>query len=538
MAAVAAEPAGAASVPTAATAIDDTGPLEPGPGKTIYSGDDLPTDVRREYAAVSDPAGPGGLKDGDVVEECGHVGPAAGTTAPSPPRTTDTEENTELFPNDTPTLPEGAGEPFSPGPVEYRSVMTDSQPSAVFLLSFPAHPAAPEAGLSLAEPAEPTTNVTANDYYQNPADPLIVHQDSDLSYTSLTAEDARPPDNSSSSSMPTEHTEDARVDTVPGRSPDRTSSPVGTATIMDIKAAATDHSTTSYGGFSRTQPTCCVVDGDLTPSNPPVPESEFPGPGSPGSGSPIPGSPRPGSSCPSPPRGPDESMNIKQEVREGESTPDDESKPEPLSVEQLSAGSEVRVSLDHIIDDALVVSFRLGEKVFSGVLMDLSRRFGPYGIPITVFPERSKPAPSPAPPPSQEADGDGADAEALPPPPPRTSKPPPLFQDGAPYPPPLLIRDSYNQALPQPPPRKIKRPKRRYRFEDPPTSIMNAIKLRPRQLLCDKCKGLVSTGGGGAPREAPRGGGGGGGRSRGGVAEEETHGCRLRLLHGRQATED
>ncbi|CAL8281302.1 unnamed protein product [Arctogadus glacialis] len=530
MAAVAAEPAGAASVPTAATAIDDTGPLEPGPGKTIYSGDDLPTDVRREYAAVSDPAGPGGLKDGDVVEECGHVGPAAGTTAPSPPRTTDTEENTELFPNDTPTLPEGAGEPFSPGPVEYRSVMTDSQPSAVFLLSFPAHPAAPEAGLSLAEPAEPTTNVTANDYYQNRADPLIVLHDSDLSYTSLTAEDARPPDNSSSSSMPTEHTEDARVDTVPGRSPDRTSSPVGTATIMDIEAAATDHSTTSYGGFSRTQPTCCVVDSDLTPSNPPVPESELPGPGSPGSGSPIPGSPRPGSprpgsSCPSPPRGPGESMNIKQEVRVGESTPDEESKPdegskpdeeskpEPLSVEQLSAGSEVRVSLDHIIDDALVVSFRLGEKVFSGVLMDLSRRFGPYGIPITVFPERSKPAPSPAPLPSQEADG----AVAETPPPPRTSKPPPLFQDGAPYPPPLLIRDSYNQALPQPPPRKIKRPKRRYRFEDPPTSIMNAIKLRPRQLLCDKCKGLVSTGGGGAPREARRGGGGGGG---GGGAEE------------------
>lgn len=40
----------------------------------------------------------------------------------------------------------------------------------------------------------------------------------------------------------------------------------------------------------------------------------------------------------------------------------------------LVPGSEVRVSLDHIIDDALVVSFRLGEKVFSGVLMDLSKR--------------------------------------------------------------------------------------------------------------------------------------------------------------------
>uniref|UniRef100_A0A3B5MIF0 PWWP domain containing 2A n=1 Tax=Xiphophorus couchianus TaxID=32473 RepID=A0A3B5MIF0_9TELE len=80
-------------------------------------------------------------------------------------------------------------------------------------------------------------------------------------------------------------------------------------------------------------------------------------------------------------------------------------------------------------------------------------------------------------------------------------KPPPLFQEGAPYPPPLFIRDTYHQALPQPPPRKIKRPKRRYRSEEP-TSIMNAIKLRPRQVLCDKCKGVVASGG---HREARRG---------------------------------
>lgn len=40
----------------------------------------------------------------------------------------------------------------------------------------------------------------------------------------------------------------------------------------------------------------------------------------------------------------------------------------------LVTGSEVRVSLDHIIDDALVVSFHLGEKIFSGVLMDVSKR--------------------------------------------------------------------------------------------------------------------------------------------------------------------
>lgn len=49
-----------------------------------------------------------------------------------------------------------------------------------------------------------------------------------------------------------------------------------------------------------------------------------------------------------------------------------DSKPEAIC--GLVPGSEVRVSLDHIIDDALVVSFRLGEKIFSGVLMDLSKR--------------------------------------------------------------------------------------------------------------------------------------------------------------------
>ncbi|XP_004696819.1 PWWP domain-containing protein 2A isoform X2 [Echinops telfairi] len=71
-----------------------------------------------------------------------------------------------------------------------------------------------------------------------------------------------------------------------------------------------------------------------------------------------------------------------------------------------------------------------------------------------------------------------------------TSKPPPLFHEGAPYPPPLFIRDTYNQSIPQPPPRKIKRPKRKM-YREEPTSIMNAIKLRPRQVLCDKCKSSV-----------------------------------------------
>ncbi|CAL8362237.1 unnamed protein product [Lota lota] len=59
---------------------------------------------------------------------------AAGTTAPSTPGTTDTEEIIELFSNDTPTLPEGRGAVLS-GPAESTGVSDGLQPSAVFLLS-------------------------------------------------------------------------------------------------------------------------------------------------------------------------------------------------------------------------------------------------------------------------------------------------------------------------------------------------------------------------------------------------------------------
>ncbi|CAO2642601.1 PWWP domain-containing protein 2A, partial [Lemmus lemmus] len=177
---------------------------------------------------------------------------------------------------------------------------------------------------------------------------------------------------------------------------------------------------------------------------------------------------------------------------------------EPIpAVSQLIPGSEVRVTLDHIIEDALVVSFRLGEKLFSGVLMDLSKRFGPHGIPVTVFPKREyKDKPDAMQLQSNtfqegievKREVNGAVPDNLSPvPPPEhlwTSKPPPLFHEGAPYPPPLFIRDTYNQSIPQPPPRKIKRPKRKM-YREEPTSIMNAIKLRPRQVLCDKCKNSV-----------------------------------------------
>nr|XP_003225262.1 PREDICTED: PWWP domain-containing protein 2A [Anolis carolinensis] len=189
---------------------------------------------------------------------------------------------------------------------------------------------------------------------------------------------------------------------------------------------------------------------------------------------------------------------------------DDEEEEEEGAAEASSLlvpGSEVRVTLDHIIEDALVVSFRFGEKLFSGVLMDLSKRFGPHGIPVTIFPKReykdkpeamqlqSKPFQDETPV-KCEANGVVTDSSPTQPSEPSlakslwTSKPPPLFHEGAPYPPPLFIRDTYNQSIPQPPPRKIKRPKRKM-YREEPTSIMNAIKLRPRQVLCDKCKNSI-----------------------------------------------
>ncbi|XP_028633471.1 PWWP domain-containing protein 2A isoform X2 [Grammomys surdaster] len=130
-------------------------------------------------------------------------------------------------------------------------------------------------------------------------------------------------------------------------------------------------------------------------------------------------------------------------------------------------------------------------------------KFGPHGIPVTVFPKREyKDKPDAMQLQSntfqegievkREVNGAVPDDLSPVPPPERlwTSKPPPLFHEGAPYPPPLFIRDTYNQSIPQPPPRKIKRPKRKM-YREEPTSIMNAIKLRPRQVLCDKCKSSV-----------------------------------------------
>jgi len=67
---------------------------------------------------------------------------------------------------------------------------------------------------------------------------------------------------------------------------------------------------------------------------------------------------------------------------------------------------------------------------------------------------------------------------------------PPYFE-GAPFPQPLWVRHSYSQWVPQPPPRPIKRKKRRTR--EPGRMTMSTIRLRPRQILCEKCKNSLNS---------------------------------------------
>ncbi|XP_019962456.2 PWWP domain-containing protein 2A [Paralichthys olivaceus] len=446
MAAVAAEP-GAAAVSTGSTpATDDEGPSEPSlglPGVPLQPEGPRESGPAVELLVVR-------VEDGGDGEERRHVRPelepAAGKALCE---NVVRDELINNLPVDrvsmdriSPGLP---GDPEGGGNVAvqavYRSILPDPQPSAVFLHSFPAPSPVSEAGLSLAEPAVPTTNVTTD---------RAETVGRDRGYTVPVQPELRPGP--------------AEVALLDGNA-DRLSGPVN----LDGLDPETGYIKNSAG---KEEP---PVRG-LLDSSPP---------------------------CRSPKR---RLMTDKQEE-----SPRLLLEPGPLvSFQDLSPGSEVRVCLDHVIDDALVVSFRRGEKVFSGVLMDVSRRFGPYGIPITVFPKRDNRSRLQTSLQSTPVTNDDTSSEqeqatnSTPTPPPHhpwTAKPPPLFQEGAPYPPPLFIRDTYNQALPQPLPRKIRRPKRRYRCEEP-TSIMNAIKLRPRQVLCDKCKGVVASGGN---REARRG---------------------------------
>lgn len=326
MAAVAAEP-GAAAVPitTITAATDSEGPSDSGPTASGLTGTQAETSEPREYSSAVDLV-VSRMEDGGEGEELRHVRPELEPAAGKAFSDADlSDELVNNYPADRISMdrfsPGVPGDPEGGGNVSvqaaYRSILSDSQPSAVFLHSFPAPPAVTEAGLSLAEPAEPTTNVTTN---------RAETADRDRGYTALSQSELRP--------CPAE---DAMFD--------------GNAVAEQVLVA--DNLDPDSGLSQNSAGTEELQSRGLRDSSPP---------------------------CRSPKR-----RLMSDTVKQESPTVEDCFRPEPgpirdpsaqpvVSVQDLSPGTEVRVSLDHVIDDALVVSFCVGEKVFSGVLMDISKR--------------------------------------------------------------------------------------------------------------------------------------------------------------------
>ncbi|XP_060624654.2 PWWP domain-containing protein 2B [Anolis sagrei] len=176
-------------------------------------------------------------------------------------------------------------------------------------------------------------------------------------------------------------------------------------------------------------------------------------------------------------------------------------------------GSFLPVLVEQMAGDTLVVTWSSGERRFTGVLLDCTKKSGLSCVPPASLPKMDDPAISPCtngkpedrepakleterwsweekPP---KVNGEEKVPPLLPPPPPGTVLPYPPYFEGAPFPPPLWLRHSYNQWVPQPPPRTIKRTKRRLsRNRDPGRLIMSTIRLRPRQVLCEKCKNTLN----------------------------------------------
>lgn len=319
MAAVAAEP-GAAAVPTTkpTAATDDQALPESGLGGPGLTAAPLESNGPRESGMAVELVVPR-VEDGEDGEERRHVRPELEPTAGKAIcENVGTDDLVNNFPVDrigmdrfSPVL---LGDPEGGGNVSvqavYRSILPDTQPSAVFLHSFPAPPPVTEAGLSLAEPAEPTTNVTTD---------RAETAGCDRGYTVLVQPELRPGP-----------AQDAMLD--------GNADPLSVSVSLDLETGYAKNKAGVEelvgGGLRDASPTCCSPKRRLMTDT--LKQEE--------------------SSCSEP--GPELSLGG----------------PPLLSVQNLSPGSEVRVSLDHVIDDALVVSFRLGEKVFSGVLMDVSKR--------------------------------------------------------------------------------------------------------------------------------------------------------------------
>uniref|UniRef100_A0A1A7XCC6 PWWP domain containing 2B n=1 Tax=Iconisemion striatum TaxID=60296 RepID=A0A1A7XCC6_9TELE len=181
--------------------------------------------------------------------------------------------------------------------------------------------------------------------------------------------------------------------------------------------------------------------------------------------------------------------------------------------EELRAGFRIPVTIDHIVNDTLVVTLTYRERNFTGVLLDSNKKTGLFclpdftpklenclmpkpacEIPEIVSEEPASKSPSQV---SHRPKDENSLPESstphcpLPTPVPAGQTPYPPYFEGAPFPQPLWVRHTYSQWVPQPPPRPIKRKKRRTREQGRMT--ISTIRLRPRQVLCEKCKNTLNS---------------------------------------------
>ncbi|XP_061491615.1 PWWP domain-containing protein 2B [Rhineura floridana] len=183
---------------------------------------------------------------------------------------------------------------------------------------------------------------------------------------------------------------------------------------------------------------------------------------------------------------------------------------EEADAREPQVGSWLPVLVEQMVNDTLVVTLSCGERRFTGILLDCTKKSGLLCVPPVSLPKTDDPPNKTCTNGTSEdrqpvqlesgqwsldekANGEEQVPPLLPPPPSGNVFPYPPYFEGAPFPPPLWLRRTYNQWVPQPPPRTIKRTKRRLsRNRDPGRLIMSTIRLRPRQVLCEKCKNTLS----------------------------------------------
>ncbi|XP_021171997.2 PWWP domain-containing protein 2B isoform X1 [Fundulus heteroclitus] len=182
---------------------------------------------------------------------------------------------------------------------------------------------------------------------------------------------------------------------------------------------------------------------------------------------------------------------------------------------ELRAGSRVPVTIDHVVNDTLVVTLTYRERSYTGILLDSGKKTGLFCLPDFTAEHENQPvtkpacelpellneepvSPGEAPPRPKDENSLPESGEPAAPPPcpvptpvPAGQTPFPPYFEGAPFPQPLWVRHTYSQWVPQPPPRPMKRKKRRSR--EPGRMTISTIRLRPRQVLCEKCKNTLNS---------------------------------------------